>query len=150
MKNASKRTCLEAFGLSDGADDRNRTGDLLVTSELLYQLSYIGGSTSKALAVEFINLFPRRPISPCEFTRAAVAVGTAHQWLASIAGSMSHLRNIGWKQLLALQADARSPSRVHEAAIGLSLTIAAERLKRPQEAGAVPPIPVEVNECWAD
>ena len=25
-----------------GADDRNRTGDLLVTSELLYQLSYIG------------------------------------------------------------------------------------------------------------
>lgn len=28
--------------LKFGADDRNRTGDLLVTSELLYQLSYIG------------------------------------------------------------------------------------------------------------
>lgn len=26
-----------------GADDRIRTGDLLITSELLYQLSYIGG-----------------------------------------------------------------------------------------------------------
>ena len=29
--------------LWDGADDRNRTGDLRVTSALLYQLSYIGG-----------------------------------------------------------------------------------------------------------
>ena len=28
--------------LEDGADDRNRTGDLRVTSALLYQLSYIG------------------------------------------------------------------------------------------------------------
>jgi hypothetical protein len=25
-----------------GADDRNRTGDLLITNQLLYQLSYVG------------------------------------------------------------------------------------------------------------
>ena len=28
---------------SSGADDRTRTGDLLITNQLLYQLSYIGG-----------------------------------------------------------------------------------------------------------
>jgi hypothetical protein len=28
--------------LSTGADERNRTVDLLITNELLYQLSYIG------------------------------------------------------------------------------------------------------------
>ena len=29
--------------LQTGADDRTRTGDLLITNQLLYQLSYIGG-----------------------------------------------------------------------------------------------------------
>ena len=33
---------LDFIGLEGGADDRNRTGDLRVTSALLYQLSYIG------------------------------------------------------------------------------------------------------------
>ena len=28
--------------LKNGADTRNRTGDLLITSQLLYQLSYVG------------------------------------------------------------------------------------------------------------
>ncbi len=30
------------LGKKDGADDPNRTDDLLITSELLYQLSYVG------------------------------------------------------------------------------------------------------------
>ena len=34
---------------SIGADERNRTVDLLITNELLYQLSYIG------LAKDYIN-----------------------------------------------------------------------------------------------
>ena len=29
-------------GLEDGADEQNRTADLLITNQLLYQLSYIG------------------------------------------------------------------------------------------------------------
>ncbi len=29
-------------GIKNGANDRNRTDDLFITSELLYQLSYIG------------------------------------------------------------------------------------------------------------
>src|SRR5512145_325318 len=33
---------LRKMGLEGGADDRNRTGDLRVTSALLYRLSYIG------------------------------------------------------------------------------------------------------------
>ncbi len=33
---------IELCGFRDGADDRNRTGDLRVTSALLYQLSYVG------------------------------------------------------------------------------------------------------------
>ena len=31
-------------GKKNGANDRNRTDDLLITSELLYRLSYIGTS----------------------------------------------------------------------------------------------------------
>lgn len=44
-KPESKKPNLESWAkclILIGADDRNRTGDLLVTSELLYQLSYIG------------------------------------------------------------------------------------------------------------
>ena len=55
MKKASKNRSLGAFGVSDGADDRNRTGDLLVTSELLYQLSYIGVGWLK-IQVQIINV----------------------------------------------------------------------------------------------
>ncbi len=35
---------LQPCGLYSGAGDRNRTGDLRVTSALLYQLSYAGES----------------------------------------------------------------------------------------------------------
>jgi hypothetical protein len=34
------------FGFFDGADGQNRTGDLLITSQLLYQLSYVGVDTA--------------------------------------------------------------------------------------------------------
>ena len=37
-KNSYTATCIRVFG----ADERNRTVDLLITNELLYQLSYIG------------------------------------------------------------------------------------------------------------
>ncbi len=30
------------MGRETGADSRNRTGDLLITNQLLYQLSYVG------------------------------------------------------------------------------------------------------------
>ena len=33
---------MDCFGWVSGADGRNRTGDLRITSALLYQLSYIG------------------------------------------------------------------------------------------------------------
>ena len=34
--------CCLLLLLCNGADDRTRTGDLLITNQLLYQLSYIG------------------------------------------------------------------------------------------------------------
>ena len=37
----------------DGADERTRTADLLITSELLYQLSYVGLNSGRR------NLSPR-------------------------------------------------------------------------------------------
>ncbi len=37
-KNSHTAVCIRVFG----ADERNRTVDLLITNELLYQLSYIG------------------------------------------------------------------------------------------------------------
>ena len=37
----------------DGADERTRTADLLITSELLYQLSYVGLWGQKGLPVGF-------------------------------------------------------------------------------------------------
>ena len=37
-KNSHTALCIRVFG----ADERNRTVDLLITNELLYQLSYIG------------------------------------------------------------------------------------------------------------
>ena len=40
-KKASEHLRLEAFAVT-GAGERNRTLDLLITSELLYQLSYSG------------------------------------------------------------------------------------------------------------
>ncbi len=46
MKKAARWSSLAAFRCPNGADDRNRTGDLLVTSELLYQLSYIGAASA--------------------------------------------------------------------------------------------------------
>ena len=33
---------VELSSWNDGADDRIRTGDLLITNQLLYQLSYVG------------------------------------------------------------------------------------------------------------
>ena len=33
----------------NGADDQNRTGDLLITNQLLYRLSYIGTRLEKIL-----------------------------------------------------------------------------------------------------
>jgi hypothetical protein len=41
-----------AFSLNSGADERNRTSDLLITNQLLYQLSYIseGRHSSKNLS----------------------------------------------------------------------------------------------------
>ncbi len=39
---SKKNAALAAFNLNGGADGRDRTCDLLVTNELLYQLSYIG------------------------------------------------------------------------------------------------------------
>ena len=51
---AIDRHCLESGascrGRNDGADDRVRTDDLLITSQLLYQLSYVGPG---------VFLFPR-------------------------------------------------------------------------------------------
>ena len=38
----SKKESTNRNILKDGADDRTRTGDLLITNELLYQLSYVG------------------------------------------------------------------------------------------------------------
>ena len=37
-KTLTQQICIRVFG----ADERNRTVDLLITNELLYQLSYIG------------------------------------------------------------------------------------------------------------
>ena len=43
MKNAATRIRRGGvLAVISGADERNRTLDLLITSELLYQLSYIG------------------------------------------------------------------------------------------------------------
>ena len=36
-----KTQCINYINFS-GADDQNRTGDLLITNQLLYRLSYIG------------------------------------------------------------------------------------------------------------
>src|SRR6266481_4093690 len=42
------------FGNScSGADDRNRTGDLVLTKDALCQLSYIGGNQSSVLSRQF-------------------------------------------------------------------------------------------------
>ncbi len=41
-----------------GADERSRTLDLLITNELLYQLSYIGFADDRAMPV------PSRPSPP--------------------------------------------------------------------------------------
>ena len=57
---------------SSGADDRTRTGDLLITNQLLYQLSYIGisgrhrqnragGDYIHALRVVELNFGTTRP-----------------------------------------------------------------------------------------
>ena len=57
---------------SSGADDRTRTGDLLITNQLLYQLSYIGfrgghpgnragGDYIHALRVVELNFAATRP-----------------------------------------------------------------------------------------
>ena len=45
MTNA--RRTRERFRRS-GADARTRTGDLLITNQLLYQLSYVGEASSEA------------------------------------------------------------------------------------------------------
>ena len=46
-----------------GADDRTRTGDLLITNQLLYQLSYIGGLAGTRVTGRARILFtPRGPV----------------------------------------------------------------------------------------
>ena len=50
--------------LSDGAPARSRTADLLITNQLLYQLSYKGKIVSDKLKIKITNLNPsKRPIS---------------------------------------------------------------------------------------
>ena len=45
--------CVEGMDLSnDGARDRGRTCDLLITNQLLYQLSYTGGPVHAVIALE--------------------------------------------------------------------------------------------------
>ena len=46
---SKKNAALAAFNLNGGADGRDRTCDLLVTNELLYQLSYIGTPCRNAI-----------------------------------------------------------------------------------------------------
>ena len=47
------------FKLVPGAHNRNRTGDLFLTKEVLYRLSYVGGKTNR----EQILLFDPKPLS---------------------------------------------------------------------------------------
>ena len=42
-----------------GADERNRTADLLITNQLLYHLSYIG------FCIELIRAIARAGLKPC-------------------------------------------------------------------------------------
>src|SRR4051812_47098074 len=37
-----RRSCMDASGLEDGAQGRNRTTDTVIFSHVLYQLSYLG------------------------------------------------------------------------------------------------------------
>ena len=48
-KRAKHGLCL-TFEQKNGANSRNRTGDLFITSELLYRLSYVG--------ITFLNINP--------------------------------------------------------------------------------------------
>jgi hypothetical protein len=50
---------------ADSASDRNRTGDLLITNQLLYQLSYAGGPTKSLVA--FKSCFERTKIVSYHF-----------------------------------------------------------------------------------
>ena len=49
-----------AWLVASGANDRTRTGDLLITSELLYQLSHVGNSTFTSATTHYIRRFPSR------------------------------------------------------------------------------------------
>ena len=44
------------LGFKDGADDRIRTGDPLITNEMLYQLSYVGLSRFLLGVCEFFPI----------------------------------------------------------------------------------------------
>ena len=53
IKTLTQQICIRVFG----ADERNRTVDLLITNELLYQLSYIGLVKNYIRASRALNSF---------------------------------------------------------------------------------------------
>ena len=58
--------------LADGADGRNRTGDLRITNALLYQLSYIG--LERVTGIEPVLSAWEAGILPLNYTRHVSAV----------------------------------------------------------------------------
>jgi hypothetical protein len=59
--NSTKGFRLAPETLINGADERNRTSDLLITNQLLYQLSYISASD---ILAKFLLCKNRLAISP--------------------------------------------------------------------------------------
>ena len=61
----------------DGADDRTRTDDLLITNQLLYQLSYVGAGLAS---------FPWRRVGPFSY-----AVAGASPPMTTVQGRTRHV-----------------------------------------------------------
>ena len=72
--------------LADGADGRNRTGDLRITNALLYQLSYIG--LERVMGIEPTLSAWEAEVLPLNYTRQGV--GTVCRDLTE-AGSIAEI-----------------------------------------------------------
>jgi hypothetical protein len=54
----------------NGAHNRTRTGDLFLTKEVLYRLSYMGGRLERVMGIEPTSSAWKAEVLPLNYTRA--------------------------------------------------------------------------------